>query len=501
MMAALLRNGAGGTSSLAVARQALRCRCRLEGRLGARGRLGRLFMLLCLAATMQTDRAAHALGPAKLEGHGGPIKSVWFNADGTIALSAGFDYSIIRWSIDGERGVVAHRFLDHEAAVNDIVIAPNGTRAISVSDDGTVGVWDLTGNRLLARLTGHAGKVVGVAVSSNGKLAASAGWDHTARVWNIETLQPVAVLKGHRGNVNSVAFSADGKTLYTASYDGTVRSWDIARASELRTLYRHGWGLNVIRMLPDGGHLLFGGLDGKVGTLDVATGEVAKILQPFDGPVLAGAVWPRHNLVAAGGAKGIIRLWALDTFELKEEYENPNGPVWSLAISGDGTTVYYSGLDDFVTGWQISPRRPFEPVAGLYPRRFQLRDDMGPGELQFARKCSVCHTLTPAGGNRAGPTLYKLFGRKAGSLPGYVYSEALKDSDIVWTEATIARLFDEGPDKITPGSKMPLQRLRSHEERDALIAYLKRATETGEPIVGREGKRSLNETGKTGETQ
>ena len=61
-------------------------------------------------------------------------------------------------------------------------------------------------------------------------------------------------------------------------------------------------------------------------------------------------------------------------------------------------------------------------------------------------------------------------------MPGYPFSEPLKTLDIVWSEETVARLFELGPDVVTPGSKMPLQRMTDKAERDALIAYLKVAT-------------------------
>ena len=59
-------------------------------------------------------------------------------------------------------------------------------------------------------------------------------------------------------------------------------------------------------------------------------------------------------------------------------------------------------------------------------------------------------------------------------MEGYAYSPALRASGIVWTEATVARLFDVGPDQFVPGSKMPLQRLVNPGDRAALIDYLKR---------------------------
>ena len=88
----------------------------------------------------------------------------------------------------------------------------------------------------------------------------------------------------------------------------------------------------------------------------------------------------------------------------------------------------------------------------------------------------MCHTLTPDDGKRAGPTLYNLFGRKAGTLPGYSYSAALLNTEVVWDETTVGQLFDDGPDVMLPGTKMPIQRLKSVERRDDLIRFLKQAT-------------------------
>ena len=61
-------------------------------------------------------------------------------------------------------------------------------------------------------------------------------------------------------------------------------------------------------------------------------------------------------------------------------------------------------------------------------------------------------------------------------MPGYVYSDALLNSDIVWNEDTIGRLFGDGPQEVVPGTKMPLQKMTNETERDALIAFLKQAT-------------------------
>ena len=95
-----------------------------------------------------------------------------------------------------------------------------------------------------------------------------------------------------------------------------------------------------------------------------------------------------------------------------------------------------------------------------------------PGAPLFS-KCARCHVLSTDGPQRSGPHLSGLFGRQVGTVDGYRYSPALTDSDIVWTEDTVFDLFHRGPDKVLPGTKMPLQKLPEQDDRDALIAYLK----------------------------
>src|SRR5262245_46694108 len=68
------------------------------------------------------------------------------------------------------------------------------------------------------------------------------------------------------------------------------------------------------------------------------------------------------------------------------------------------------------------------------------------GQLAFNNACRTCHTLRE-GDNRLGPNLYKLVGRKAGSVPGYAYSSAMQGAGIVWDKATLDRFIAE-PDQV-----------------------------------------------------
>jgi len=454
----------------------------------------RLGLAAGLVLTAGATLPAHGW-PEALPGHGGPVKSVVGDDAGDRLLTTSFDYSALVWQkpADGMAMTEPLRLIGHDAAVNDGAFL-SGNRAVTVGDDSALILWDLTSGTILHRMDGAGEKVLGLAVSPDERYVAVASWENEARVYDLEPdrLTLRHRLTQHRNNVNAVAFSPDSRILYTASYDGGIREFDVRSGDFLREIVNLGWGVNVLEVLPGGTQLLFGVTDGKLGVLDIESGEEAKVLPPHSRPVLSLALSTDGSRIASGGGDGLIRVFAAGSFELLEEYENPYGPVWGMAFARSADQLFYVGLDDEVHVWQVAPRQPFEPVKGTFPRRFQVAETDDPGALQFARKCSVCHTLTPDDANRAGPTLYGVFGRKAGTLPGYPYSKALKELDLVWSAKTISDLFDHGPDVVTPGSKMPIQRLKSVEVRDALVAFLARATdpvtytekqnqETGEP--------------------
>ncbi|HEX7967040.1 MAG TPA: cytochrome c family protein, partial [Stellaceae bacterium] len=83
----------------------------------------------------------------------------------------------------------------------------------------------------------------------------------------------------------------------------------------------------------------------------------------------------------------------------------------------------------------------------------------------------VCHTVE-AGKNKIGPSLAGIVGRKAGTAPGFSYSDANKKSGVTWDEATLDAYLTD-PRKFMPGTKMVFAGLKNPDDRKAIIAYLK----------------------------
>ena len=88
------------------------------------------------------------------------------------------------------------------------------------------------------------------------------------------------------------------------------------------------------------------------------------------------------------------------------------------------------------------------------------------------RKCIACHQVGEKAKNLVGPVLNGLFGRKAGTVEGYSYSEANKNSGIVWDEAAF-REYIKNPKAKIPKTKMVFAGIEDDLDIDDLIAYLK----------------------------
>ena len=100
--------------------------------------------------------------------------------------------------------------------------------------------------------------------------------------------------------------------------------------------------------------------------------------------------------------------------------------------------------------------------------------DLENGKAKFAI-CKSCHTTEQGGPNMTGPNLYGVFGRKAGSLDGFAYSDGLKATGVTWDAAHIDTWITD-PRAMVPTTKMTYFGLKDAKDRTDVIAYLKVAT-------------------------
>lgn len=117
-------------------------------------------------------------------------------------------------------------------------------------------------------------------------------------------------------------------------------------------------------------------------------------------------------------------------------------------------------------------------LAASLPLAAQAAESGDPerGRLVYGR-CMACHSIAR---DAVGPRHAGLFGRPAGSVPGYDYSPAMRASGIVWDAKTLDA-FVKNPRQVVPGTKMPFAGIEDDQERADLIAYLQQATRMPPP--------------------
>ncbi len=110
-----------------------------------------------------------------------------------------------------------------------------------------------------------------------------------------------------------------------------------------------------------------------------------------------------------------------------------------------------------------------------------MAQDAAAGEKVFFAKCKVCHMPPDAAKSLVGPSLAGVVGRKAGTVEGYHYSDANKNSGITWDEAELKKYLKD-PKGLVPGTKMVFPGLQSEQDIDNVIAYLKQFGPDGKKI-------------------
>mgnify|MGYP001157056694 CR=1 FL=1 len=423
--------------------------------------------------------SANSFGFNRYTAHGGPIKGLAYSEELELVVSTSFDYTAVIW--DAGTMQELKQLIGHDAAVNAAAFSPDGRWLATAGDDNQVLLWETAELRDSRHtptgipLTGHTAKIVHLAFSSDSKYLASSSWDRRVGLWDVGTLSIKQFLTSHKGPVNAAQFSKDGKLLYSGGADGHIRVWRLETGEFVRSIVRNGFGINVMQLSPKLGVIAYGGSNGVMRSVPIDQNGTEIELWNGGPPVLAVTIDESTEQMIFATSEGRIVIADMMVGEIHHDFTAVKGPIWAMQLANNSEDLFFAGLDDWVTKITLSDFVVPHPLSKT-ERRFHPDQPVDNGEKQFARKCSVCHSLTASSKRRAGPTLYGVFGRKVGSVEDYPYSKELIDMDLVWDERTINLLFKDGPDVVTPGSKMPVQRIQGDQDRADLISYLKRAT-------------------------
>lgn len=293
-------------------------------------------------------------------GHQDIVWCVAVAPDGTTALSGSEDETIKRWDLT--TGELLWSVKAHQGGVNAVAVSPNGKTALSGGHDGAIKLWELaTGNQIGDFKAGdevsseYGNAILSVAFSPDGKTALSGSMDYTTRLWDVETKRNIHTFRGQRGPIKFVGFSADQRIALSAGSDWTngakIKLWDISTGQKIKEI---GVGEDFVRfaaLLPDAKRILSGQQD----TLKLWDADTGKNLLTINNEsyVDAAALSPDGTTAVSGSRGGVIKVWSLRDGTLIRRLEGHKNTVYSLTFSPDGKHIISGSADWTLKLWDL----------------------------------------------------------------------------------------------------------------------------------------------------
>ena len=309
-------------------------------------------------------------------------------------------------------------------------------------------------------------------IGPGGDTVLTGGWDGALLLWDTRTGTQIKRIDA-KAPLVSVGFSGDGAVLVAGDRHGMLHLYRASDGIETARRAAHEVGLTEIVVSEDGQRLVSIGLDNlaRVWSLPDLDPIVEFLPTPEVKPVAVALSADRASMLVGYIDGGALHLNA-QTGALLREMRVDKAPVWAVGFSPDGNFALLADGSEKVGVWHLPTGDRISvagEASGERPTPWLTSDHLG---ARLFRKCANCHALSREEPQRSGPHFAGLFGREAGTVAGYSYSGALRQTGMTWNRESLRRLFELGPDKVLPGTKMPVQRVTDPAALDALIDYL-----------------------------
>ncbi len=302
------------------------------------------------------------VGVGGFRGHTGGIRSVAISSDGRTAVSVSNDTTLKLWDLSTGREL--RTLLGHTGGVRSVAISPDARTAVSASNDKTLKLWDLSTGNELRTFSGHTAAVSCVSISPDARTAVSASEDKTLKVWELSTGTELRTFNGHSMNIWSVAISSDGRTAISASDDRTLILWDLTTGSEIRTFSGHTGGVASVAISPDGQMVLSAGNDPTLRLWELSSGRAIRTFNSQTNQIKSVAITPDGRFALSASSDKAIKLWDLSAGREIGGFSGHTAPLFGVAISPDGHVAVSAGEDRTIRLWDLSTPRAVRTLSG-----------------------------------------------------------------------------------------------------------------------------------------
>jgi WD40 repeat protein len=299
---------------------------------------------------------------ARLEGHEALVRSARFSADGKRIVTVSEDGSLRIWDADTARQLFIG--WDPVGGYRDVCFSRSGYEAISASSHGALLTWDASKGEPHSR-TQLPNSGYSLAWSPDGREMAIGCRDAWVLIWDVERGLPVRRLPGPaRTACLSVAYSPDGSLLATSMVSGEILVWRTDGYELYRHLKRSNDETPSIVFLPDGRGLAVGDDRGGITCWDIESRTVSQRWESDHGSTRFVVLDPRGEKIISGHADGHLLIRDAITGEVLIERSTDAGIAFSGAFSEAGDFFATCSTDGAIRVWDPEDWSPMKTIEG-----------------------------------------------------------------------------------------------------------------------------------------
>lgn len=304
----------------------------------------------------------------ELTGHEEWVYSVAVSPDGTWAVSGSDNSTVKIWDL--ETGACRATLQGHVGPVDSVAITPDGKRIVSGSRDDTIRVWDAVDGIPVTSWEASKHFVTSVVAMADGRrvISSGAGGDAVLKIWDVATQKCQVTFEGHSSVVVSVAISKDEKRAVSGSYDESIRLWNLETGQCLAILKGHSSQVHSVQITPDGRFAVSGSNDRTVKIWDLEVGSCVGTLEGHQDQVTSVATSPDGALIASTGfTDKTVRLWDWKSGACLQviEHNMNNAPI-SATFSPDGSRLVVGTVGGTIFVYHLTGVRAAQPAEVTY---------------------------------------------------------------------------------------------------------------------------------------
>jgi len=255
-------------------------------------------------------------GPAVLRGHKDRIMGVDFAPDGSKLVSVSNDRTLRMWDLTAKKSI--YQTPPMQTPLETAIFTPDGKQMVVCGGNLRGGLNELklcsaANGETIHSFLGHKGRVNRVRLSPDGKLLASSGIDKTIQVWDVSTGKNLVSLRGHTAHVYGVSFHPDGKRLASCGRDRSVRVWDVSLGKQIQLFKGHTDQVIDVEFSPDGKHLASACDDKTIRFWDVTTGTELRRFLGHGHDIRDICFSPDSRLLASASYDKTVKVWEVST--------------------------------------------------------------------------------------------------------------------------------------------------------------------------------------------